>query len=685
MAFSSEEFSRAHALRLEGRLEEALAAFLVAASQGDPQAPAAAAVVAAELGRPRQALEILAQATARRPADPDPQAMMAGLHLDLNEFSTALSLCNRALALQPDHRDALLNRGMALRGLGDRAAVLANDRLTAQSYPADLQAQLNYADAALGADHYEEARQGAAAALGLGAETGVTARLLHGVALAMLDRFAEAEAEFAAAHAADPPACEAFRQRAAAISGVPVAELPLDAVCIFLSRWLDHQGRCDWPPRARLLEVLRRELDRPGAPAWEATSIAFHSLALPLTPAEQLAVARAVANPVRTRAPSRRRPLADRREGRLRVGYLSADFRQHPVAECIWRVFPLHDRDRYEIFAYALTPDDGSALRARIAGHAEHFVDLSSLTDEAAADRLAEDQLHILVDCSGYTEFARPQLLAARLATVQAQILGAPGPCGGDFVDYRITDAFATPPEVSCHWDEALAWLPDTLFLCDDTLAVPPSPGRAACGLPEDAFVFCCFNNHYKIEPEVFAVWMRLLKLLPRSLLWLAQGKGETEARLREEARQRGVAPERLVFAPRLPLEAHLARHACADLFLDTFHYNAGTTAVYALRAGLPVLTCAGATTVARMGGSVVRAAGLPELVTDSPRAYETLALKLAVYPGLLADLRQRLQAGADCPLWNMPGRVRALEKTYDVMWERASTGGRPVDFSLLG
>ena len=640
----------------------------------DPEVARAAATLADSLKFPARALHFLQAVVDAGSADTDLLAMVASLHLELGAPEVAREICDGVLSRQRSHRDALMNRGMALRAVGDVAGAIENDCRLARAYIGSASAQLNYADACLMGGRYADALSAIGRALSLAPDL-IGAHRVRGLALAMLGRFDEANAEFAYLQDQYDTVDDGDREK-------NIDRALFDALTIYIAHSMERWSLCDWSVQLPLLVVLRQYFSNGHRRRLMEKTIAFNVLSLPLTSSEQRNIAVAVARFIQEQAPVRTIPLAKTRSGRLRVAYLSADFRRHPVAECLWRVFPLHDRSRFEVFAYSLTANDGSPMRACIEADAEHFADISLLSDREAVERIALDQIHVLVDCSGYTEHTRPQLLAARIAPVQAQILGAPGPCGGSFVDYRITDAFATPPSTTSDWDEALAWLPDTLFLCDDTLNVQPPPSRAACGLPDDAFVFCCFNNHYKIDPDVFSIWMRLLKLLPNSVLWLVEGQKESMARLWNEAKKCGVENARLIFAPFLPLPQHLARHACADLFLDTFYYNAGTTAVYALRAGLPVLTCAGQTTVARMGGSVVRAAGLPELVVESPRDYEVMALRLATLPNQLSDLRCRLRAeGPTSRLFDMPGRVRALERAYEAMWQRAEHGKVPESF----
>jgi predicted O-linked N-acetylglucosamine transferase (SPINDLY family) len=303
-------------------------------------------------------------------------------------------------------------------------------------------------------------------------------------------------------------------------------------------------------------------------------------------------------------------------------------------------------------------------------------VDVSGEAVEATARRIGADGIEVLIDLNGYTTHARSELFALRPAPVQIHWLGYLGTLGAPWYDFVLTDRFAAPPELQRFFSERFLYLPDCYCPSDTRRAVAAAaPSRGECALPEGALVFCCFNQAYKILPEVFAVWMRLLEQVPQSVLWLAPANATARENLQREAALRGIAPERIVFAPRLELERHLARQVHADLFLDTTPYNAGTTANDALFMGVPVLTCAGQTLASRVAGSQLRAIGLPELVTTDLAAYEALALALARDPSRRAQLRARLQANRDhMPLFDMARFARALDDLLQAAWENRAS-----------
>ncbi len=385
-------------------------------------------------------------------------------------------------------------------------------------------------------------------------------------------------------------------------------------------------------------------------------------------------------------------PLATQawdREGparRVRIGYLSADFHSHATAALIAEVLERHDKGRFETFGYSIGPDDGSPLRTRLMHGFDHFIDLKDVTSfEVAARRIHADRIDVLLDLKGYTQNARSEILAFRPAPVQVNYLGFPGTMGSAMIDYVIGDAYVTPAAHAEDFTESIVHLPDCYQPNDRQRAVAPAaPTRMECGLPAEGFVFCSFNNTYKITPEVFDVWMRLLRETPGSVLWLLTSNDLVAANLRREAASREVAEERLVFAPFVASDAHIARMARADLFLDTVPVNAHTTASEALWVGLPVLTCLGKTFAGRVAASLLHAVGLPELVADDLSAYEALAFRLVNQPELLDALRRRLVANRlTAPLFDTTRYVAHYEAALTAMVERREAGLPPQAFAV--
>lgn len=376
----------------------------------------------------------------------------------------------------------------------------------------------------------------------------------------------------------------------------------------------------------------------------------------------------------------RRRP----RE-RLRIGYLSEGFRNFPTSHLIQGLFEKHDRSKVEVVVYSYGPDDGSSYRKHIAETADRFVDLRTLTDPQAAQRIYSDEIDILLDLKGYTSNARPVISALRPAPVQIGYLGFPGTMGYSHLDYILVDRTVVPHELVRFFNEKPVYLPNCYQVTDDRQAIAPeTPSRQEHGLPDGAFVFCCFNKPFKLDPATFGRWMQILLQVPDSVLWLIRDNGAAVENLRREASERGVDPQRLVFAPSLPKDEHLARHRHADLFLDAQVYNAHTTGTDALWTGLPMVTTPGHTFQSRVAASLLANAGLPELIAPDPERFVALAVGLARDPEALARVREKLRQNLkSCPLFDTAHFARGLELVYRRIWDRYCSGEAPQQIAI--
>jgi predicted O-linked N-acetylglucosamine transferase (SPINDLY family) len=355
-----------------------------------------------------------------------------------------------------------------------------------------------------------------------------------------------------------------------------------------------------------------------------------------------------------------------RRHPRIRIGYLSSDLQEHAAAYLIAEVLELHDRERFEIFAYSHGPGDASPMRQRIRAACEHFIDISREPDDVAAERIRSDDLDILVDLKGYTAGDRLTIMARRPCTVQVTWLGYPGTTGAEFIDCLIADPFLISPEAERAYSERIVRMPHCYQPNDRQRPVGVPLSRSEYRLPEDAFVFCCFNQPYKITPDVFGVWMKLLREIPGSVLWLVESNRWARENLLEGANAQGVSTDRLVFAPRTPYPAHLARYRVVDLALDTFPYTSHTILSDALWCGCPTIALCGETFASRVSGSLLTAAGLPDLITYDLTAYERLAQGIALDAGLLASVRARVAEARDhSPLFDSRAFSRDLEQIY--------------------
>lgn len=438
---------------------------------------------------------------------------------------------------------------------------------------------------------------------------------------------------------------------------------------------------CDWEnldsERADLVASVRD-----GKPSAQP----FIFLAVPSSSADQRRCAHAWA---RRHFPGAGRPLWNGekyRHDRIRLAYLSADFRQHAAAVLMAGMFECHDKSRFELTAISWGADDGSGLRQRIAGAFDRFVDARTSGDDEIAGLLHALEIDIAVDLMGFTTDSRTGILARRPAPVQAHYMGFPGTMAVPYLDYIVADRVVIPKAARAFYSEKVVSLPNSYFVNDDKREIADRIfTRAELGLPATGFVFCCFNSSHKITPEVFEVWMRILKAVEGSVLWLYQEDARAAENLRHEARAWGVDPERLVFAQRVPPAEHLARHRAADLLLDTLPYNAHTTAADALWAGLPVLTCRGETFAGRVAASLLEAIGLPELIARTPGDYERLAVGFARNAARFDAIKAKLAKNrATAPLFDTQLFTHHIEAAYVEMHRRHQQGLPPDHIEIL-
>ena len=421
-----------------------------------------------------------------------------------------------------------------------------------------------------------------------------------------------------------------------------------------------RQKQCAWPFHAPVGEVTPNQMLVGTSP--------LAMMGISDDPAVQLMAAqRFVHERVPKPPPVPLHTLTEPRSGRIRLGYLSGDLHHHAVGLLTAELFELHDRERFEVWAFDWTPESATPQRQRLVKSFDRHVRIGAMDDAAAARLIAQAGIDVVVDLQGITSGARPAILGYRAAPVQVSYLGLPGTSALPGVDWLLADAFVMPPELEPYCTERPIRLPHCYQVSDRQREVAPRPPRSRYGLPDDAFVYCSFNNTFKFTPEVFGAWMRVLRQVPRSVLWLLADNDTARANLLDAARAAGVAPERLVFAERVTPSENLARFQCADLMLDTFPYNAGTTASDALWMGLPIVTWSGRSYISRMAGSLLTAVGLPDLVTDSLPAYEKLAVDIGRAPARAASYRRYLaEHGRSSPLFDVPRIVRDIEAEFE-------------------
>ena len=416
-----------------------------------------------------------------------------------------------------------------------------------------------------------------------------------------------------------------------------------------------REKQCVWPIWGDVGEVSLEAMRR--------NTSALAMLSLSDDPVAQLEAARHyVRTKVRSDVPVLA-PGGSYKHKRIRIAYCSSDFCLHPVAMLTAELFELHDRDSFEVYGYCWSREDGSGLRQRVIRGMDHFTRIHDLSDEEAAKLIRSHEIDILVDLQGQTLGARANILAFRPAPIQITYLGLPATTGLPSIDYVIADRFLIPEEVAMHYSEKPLYMPDIYQVSDRQRVAGPVPTRESCGLPPKCFVFCSLNNNYKFTPEVFDVWMNILRSVSGSVLWLLSDNVWAQANLRKEAIARGIAEDRLVFATRVSPENYLAQYCVADLFLDTFPFNAGTTANDALWMGLPVLTCSGRSFASRMAGALLTAAGLEELITTNLGNYQKKAIAFAKSKKTAARVRKQLQEVRESGvLFDTPRFVRNLE-----------------------
>lgn len=676
----------------QGRLAEAEASCrrVLAAAPDDAEALHLLGVSVLHQGDAAQAAALFGRAIARDASRPAPHSNLGIALVRLQRVDEALAAFDRALQIKPDYADAWNNRGNALRLAQRLPEAIADFSRALALVPAHLGARLNRANTLREQQRLDEALADFDHVLAQSPDQ-VEAIVGRGITLQRLKRPADALANYDHAlrlrpgmHAIQNNRGAALRDlkrydEAAAAFAALAQALP-DYEAVASNRLHSQLYACDWRDYDALVDAVVADVAA-GRPA----DVPFSFLAISDSPAAQLACARSY---VARRYPAQPAAAfaAPRSDGRIRIAYLSADFHEHATAYLMAGLFEQHDRARFETFAVSFGPDSRDPMRQRLQQAFEHFIDVSALSDADVARTLRELGIDIAIDLKGFTADNRAGILALRPAPLQVSYLGYPGTMGAPYIDYLIADPHVVPPDHDRFYQEAVIRLPDCYQVNDERREIAArTPTRGELGLPPDAMVFCCFNNNYKISPRLFAAWMRLLAQVEGSVLWLFEDNAVAAGNLRRHAQSHGIDATRLVFAPRLPPADHLARHACADLFLDTLPYNAHTTASDALWAGLPLLTCRGDAFAGRVAGSLLHAIGLPELVVDSLPAYEALALALAKDAARRQALRERLaRHRMTQPLFDTDRFRRHLEQAYVAIWQRHCRGDAPSALEVM-
>jgi protein O-GlcNAc transferase len=649
------------------------------------------AILLAQSGRQAQAERYFLQAIQIFPSS-DATYYNYGITLrELGRLDEARDAFDKSLAINPSSSDAWNNRGVVLSNLGDsesaiadfdkaislnlrNAAAYANKGKALGQLELGEEARAAYAQAIAISPHLPEAW------LGLGQVLSQLRR--HGEALPAYDRAISLKPDLPEAWSGRGQALMALKRYEEAYAAYDQAMKLMPELDYVPGKWLHARMHCClWDD---IEKAYRRVLTEVSSRKKAASP--FNLLSIPSTLSEQKIAAE-------TYTADNFPPVADEsassfisHAGKIRIGYFSADFRDHAVAHLMAQLFELHDRSKFEIFGYCFGPFADDEMRRRLAAGFDQLIDVKDKSDKEIADSAKHLEIDIAVDLMGFTEGSRTGIFAHRAAPIQVNYLGFPGTMGAKYMDYIIADRILVRPEEAEFYIEKIVYLPHSYQVNDSTRRVSDRRfTRDELGLPPDAFVFCCFNNSFKITPDVFDIWMRLLAKRDGAVLWLPQSNASAVKSLRTEAVRRGIAGERLVFAGRVErLSDHLARLSSADLFLDTFYYNAHTTASDALWAGVPLVTRLGDTFAGRVAASLLSAVGLPELVTRTSDEYEQLAVELANDRDKLSLMRTRLADNRlTYPLFDTKLFTRHIESAYEKMRERHRMNLKPDHLSV--
>ena len=642
------------------------------------------------LGRAGEALENYRQALQLRPDYTEAVFNLGHALRELGRYEEALPQYDRALRLKPHFAEALNHRGVALRYLErpdealeayDRALALRPGYAEALYNRGNLLQEMRRTDEAL--DSYDRAL--------LAAPDYADALINRAALLQRFNRLDEALADYSRALAIKPDSPVALYNRGALqwteFRAYQPALRDLEELVRIAPDYDYALGELlhlrmfggDW----RGFDEQVARLDE-GVRAGKKVVKPFAYQAVSASPADLKACAAIFASKMFPPKPGLRK-LSRSHAGKIRLGYVSGEFREQATAALTAGLYEAHDKDRFELVAFDSGYDDGSPMRRRLEAAFDKFVAIDTLSDPEAASIIRDEEIDILINLNGYLGTVRMGAFAHRPAPIQVNYLGFPGTLASPYIDYLIADRVVIPPEEARHYSEKLVFLPGSYQANDARRPIAARDfSRARFGLPEKGFVFCNFNASYKLTPAMFASWMRILGKAENSVLWLLEGVPEFRTNIRRQAARHGIAESRLVFAKRLPMDEHLARLKLADLSLDTLPCNAHTTASDALWAGVPLLTAKGTSFCGRVAASLLHAMEMPELVADSLEAYEWLAVKLAQGPAALAAIREKLNRNRlTTPLFDTQGFARHLEHAYTRMWDIFRSGKPPASFSV--
>jgi predicted O-linked N-acetylglucosamine transferase (SPINDLY family) len=640
------------------RLEQALCIFneLALINKGDPSLFYNLGLISSLMNEHQQALKFYDFALNLDPLDPAIHINRGASLNELQQYEGAIASLNRAIALNPNIAEAWSNKGTALNELKRYEEALTDYDKALALNPQHVEAWSNKGVSYAELKRYEEALAHYNKAIELNPQY-IEAWSNKGTALSELRRYEAAAKSFAQALELNP-------------------ELPFGKGTLLHAKML----ACDWQGVDALYHSICQDIteNKKSADPFGFQGICNDELLLQKC-------AEIFSNTKFPASPQFGLEQLKRDSGKIRIGYLCGEFREQATAILMTEIWELHDKNRFEIVAFDNGWDDKSARRKRIEAAFDELIDISRLSDNQAANLITNKKIDILVNLNGFFGKPRQGIFAKKPAPIQVNYLGFPGTIGSTYVDYLIADKVVIPKESRQYYTEKIVYLPHCYQANDSTRQIDGREfSKKELGLPEKGFVFCCFNNNYKILPQMFDIWMRLLHSVPGSVLWLIEDNQDATHHLQQEAQARGVDAERIIFAKRVPLSEHLGRHQCADLFLDTLPYNAHTTASDALWAGLPVLTCIGTSFAGRVASSMLSTLDLPELIATSVAEYESLAYGLASSPEKLQQIKIKLTKNRfNSPLFNADLMARELESAYLAMYKRFQEALPPEHINL--
>ena len=664
-----------------GRYEEALqrADELIAAGNSYSELEVNRGIALLELGRIEEAIYCLEKVLQTSPEHINALNGLARAHLTAEQTDSAIQYAERAIKINPTNTDAYFTKAQAMVSQGNLKLAAIELNQAVQQQPRNPQILETYANCLAELHEYKSAMEHAEKALAINPKN-AKAYWAGGKAAAGLLQHADAIENYKKALNINPELKEVHISKA-------ISEIELKDYASAIQS-LKHGNAtpleiqvtlmpvCDWHAFGDISKTSYEDIVKKSTP--------FPILAIIDDPELHLNIARSYLTRIHC-ADTQLRDFPKRTAEKLKIGYFSADFCNHATMCLMSELFESHNRDDFEIYAFSYGSSKKDAVREKVIQNVHEFHDVSDLTDQEAAALSRSLNIDIAVDLKGFTIAGRIGIFAERCAPIQVSYLGYPGTTGATYMDYVVADRVVLPTSIQPFFTEKVVYMPHSYQVNDSQRAIASKNfTRSELGLPDDAFVFCCFNNNYKILPDTLDGWIRILNAVPNSVLWLFKDNDAAAENLTREVQERGLSTERLIFAPRFRVDEHLARHSVADLFIDTLPCNAHTTTSDALWAGLPVLTLAGRSFAARVAASLLTAVGLPELITTSQAEYEAKAIHLATHPDELKALRQRLQVQRlTSPLFDGKRFTRDLETAYRMMLERYEAGLPPETLTV--